>query len=432
MDYATNTAIKETGHSQLRLFDLCIFICITIIFIIIELSPTAFASSDEVLDNITRAISSGDLKRQLALILLFLIGFSLMISSGYKTDISISSMFLITLYLVYCFSSMIWAENMELTAKRCITLLFVCIAGLGFSRRYSLKQFSTFVVITTALCIFSAVVFELSPWSLNYEEDEYRMGGLFHPNTLGVYCALCIIALYSMRHWFKSSLLRLLIPALLMLLILILTKSRTSFLVMGMVLAIPMLFRLSLKNGIILFSICGWLLCLSYLIFSDTFSQFLLNTAHLGRPATDIATLTGRTELWTELLQNYFSFKPMLGYGLGGFWGTERVFEVSASQGWTVTHAHSMYLDQLLDLGIIGLFFVLFLLIKNYFHLLKLYLGKEGNSVELLLLLFSFFLIHGIFEAKFPLPSYVSFLAWCILGYLSFGSRQKNNEFTKA
>lgn len=61
-------------------------------------------------------------------------------------------------------------------------------------------------------------------------------------------------------------------------------------------------------------------------------------------------TLTGRSEIWAILVP--FAMKrPVLGYGVGGFWTT-------AMRNLTSSHAHNGYLDVLLSLGFLGLLLV--------------------------------------------------------------------------
>ena len=68
-------------------------------------------------------------------------------------------------------------------------------------------------------------------------------------------------------------------------------------------------------------------------------------------------TFTGRTELWTVLLEKA-RVHPWLGYGYGAFWrgATGMSGEVQqALQGWYPIHAHNGFLDLVLELGIVGL-----------------------------------------------------------------------------
>jgi O-antigen ligase len=67
-------------------------------------------------------------------------------------------------------------------------------------------------------------------------------------------------------------------------------------------------------------------------------------TGSLGRDST----LTGRTEVWAEVLPAWEQ-QPLLGYGLGSFWTDAR------RQLYGIPTAHNGYLDILLELGEVGL-----------------------------------------------------------------------------
>jgi len=75
-------------------------------------------------------------------------------------------------------------------------------------------------------------------------------------------------------------------------------------------------------------------------------------TSILGRDAT----LTGRTDVWADLVSVAMQ-QPIVGHGFGGFW-TPRSREV-----YKISGAHNGYLEVLIELGFVGLlFFSMFLL----------------------------------------------------------------------
>ncbi|WP_300380944.1 O-antigen ligase [Henriciella sp.] len=82
----------------------------------------------------------------------------------------------------------------------------------------------------------------------------------------------------------------------------------------------------------------------------------------LGRDAT----LTGRTDIWTALL-DAIAARPWLGYGYGAFWGlhSEPAYMVRLATEWLVPTAHNGWLETALSIGLIGLggFMLSFLLL---------------------------------------------------------------------
>jgi O-antigen ligase len=75
-------------------------------------------------------------------------------------------------------------------------------------------------------------------------------------------------------------------------------------------------------------------------------------------------TLAGRGELWGELLA--FHTNPIFGVGFESFWLGERLKTISEAHWWHPTEAHNGYLETYLNLGLIGLFLLLGVIIATY------------------------------------------------------------------
>jgi len=69
------------------------------------------------------------------------------------------------------------------------------------------------------------------------------------------------------------------------------------------------------------------------------------------------STLTGRSNVWADLIP-YAMQKPILGHGWGGFWTNDM-------RATLYFPAHNGYLETILDIGFIGLFFLSIFLISN-------------------------------------------------------------------
>jgi O-antigen ligase len=80
----------------------------------------------------------------------------------------------------------------------------------------------------------------------------------------------------------------------------------------------------------------------------------------LGRDAT----LTERTFLWEDLLKA--DIDPLLGAGFESFWLGERMAELWIKHPFRPNQAHNGYLETYLNLGLIGLFMLLGLIIATY------------------------------------------------------------------
>jgi exopolysaccharide production protein ExoQ len=75
-------------------------------------------------------------------------------------------------------------------------------------------------------------------------------------------------------------------------------------------------------------------------------------------------TLTDRTLLWHDLLQ--VEINPIFGAGFESFWLGERFQSFARSRWWAPNQAHNGYLETYLNLGLIGLFLTIMLLVATF------------------------------------------------------------------
>jgi len=125
----------------------------------------------------------------------------------------------------------------------------------------------------------------------------------------------------------------------------------------------------------------------------------------LGRDAT----LTGRTELWHELLQ--MRINPWIGTGFESFWLGDRAQYFWDKYWFHPNEAHNGYLEMYLDLGWIGVSMMFMLIATGYRNVVASYRQEPGlGRFRLALLLVS--PIYSITEAAFKLvnPVWVAFL----------------------
>ena len=60
---------------------------------------------------------------------------------------------------------------------------------------------------------------------------------------------------------------------------------------------------------------------------------------------------------------DYAAEKPALGYGFDSFWTADHIAEISLRRGWVIIQAHSGYIQELLDTGVLGLSILVLILI---------------------------------------------------------------------
>lgn len=136
----------------------------------------------------------------------------------------------------------------------------------------------------------------------------------------------------------------------------------------------------------------------------------------LGRDVT----ISGRTELWTHLLE--MDYNPLIGTGYRSFWSGDRLSALWVDYWWHPKQAHSGYLETYLNLGIIGLFSLLALLFSTYIKSKqKLMTNFEIGKLQMAILFM--LLIYNYTEASFIIstPLWFFFLLSTINAHQSRG-----------
>lgn len=107
--------------------------------------------------------------------------------------------------------------------------------------------------------------------------------------------------------------------------------------------------------GVIFFAVA-----VGYFFLEYTFgiTQALLEV--MGRNAT----LTGRTEIWKIVIPMVTN--PIIGFGYDSFWMGDRLSKLWAIYWWHPIQAHNGYIEIYLDLGLMGLFLLLTVIVASY------------------------------------------------------------------
>jgi exopolysaccharide production protein ExoQ len=141
--------------------------------------------------------------------------------------------------------------------------------------------------------------------------------------------------------------------------------------------------------------------------------------ALLGIMGKDI-TLTGRTDLWADLLR--VSINPIIGTGYESFWLGQRAEDIWRIYTWHPLQAHNGYLETYLNVGLIGVCLLIAVLLSAGRNLKKEML--KGNSFGFFG--FSFLVValyYNITEAKLGGSNPIWFIL--LLSAMSYTRRAK-------
>jgi O-antigen ligase len=159
-------------------------------------------------------------------------------------------------------------------------------------------------------------------------------------------------------------------------------------------------------GGLILVGLAAQMICL--MVFGESAAALILELQ--GKSLT----LTDRTNFWPILFD--FGMKhPYLGAGYGGFWTPEMLnhfLEISI-YGF-VPEAHNGYLEVFLNLGLVGLVFLLIIIIKACANAWRA-IPFDFDYARMRLILIIMILFHNIAEASFQRDNNVVWLVFLML-----------------
>lgn len=403
-------------------------ICAAVFFVLAYSSATTWGEVQEglqggfagQLDSMEQGNESGNRNRQAAGIALGLLGTSALVSKRGAARLRPMGAlgWLLTAYIALYFLSIGWADEPQLTMRRVAAFGMMALAVGGLVRLLPAEDMVSFALFAATVYLLIALAAECFTGSLHPFAPDYRFSGVFHPNTVGSLCAILLSAAAS-TDWQRPRRWRIGAAASMGVVVLLLTRSRASLLGLLAALAVRWMVAARRSRKCIALAVGAWILCAACVAAGDAIGPAIETAVSMARADSDVGTLGGRTDLWEELLR-YIGQRPVLGYGLGGFWGARHVREIYLSQRWPVAEAHSTYVEQLLDVGAIGLgLYVAVMAGALWRAALRLKASHDGVHGFMLCVLV-YFLVAGFFETMQPNPSLPTFLLFWTLGHLAF------------
>lgn len=372
------------------------------------------------LDEVVQGNAAGNRYRQLAAIALGLLGAWGMASRRRAAALGPVGALggLLAAYVALSFLSIAWADEPGLAVRRGLAFGLFLIAVLGLARALPREAIVSFALFGSAAYVLVALAVEGGSGAFDPLGAGYRLSGVFHPNTTGAFAAVLVMAAACteprrVRPWLLAAAIAL------GAVVVLLTRSRSALLGLGIALSIRWLAAARPSRGVFALVVGAWLACAGALVFGQAGVDAARDALLSSREDSELETLSGRTALWDALL-GYAAQRPVLGYGFGSFWDTERIQELFATQRWPVTEAHSTYLQQLLDLGVIGLTLYLLLIVAASWRAVRRLRATGDRAYAFMLCVLAYFLVVGALETMHPNPGFLSFLFLWTLASLGF------------
>ena len=260
---------------------------------------------------------------------------------------------LLILMMIWMWLSSAWSLDPEVSFRRSLLhssfLLMACFAAY----RYDFRQIVALLFLLTIVVVACSFYFIILDPFLGFNPDGRGARGAFlHKNTLGGFMIVGVAAAASaLRLRIVSRLVGYVVLAAAITL-LIMANSTTSMLVaalmLGAFIMLSLKERLSFRLFAALVALSTSMLIFGIMLLIANIDEFFLL---VGRDAT----LTGRDVIWSYTL-SMIQERPFVGYGYAAFWENEPILHyVAETLQWSITHAHSGYLEMWLELGIVGL-----------------------------------------------------------------------------
>lgn len=311
-------------------------------------------------------------------------------------------------YLAWCAASCTWAADPALSLRRFVAFSCEVIAGFAVARRASPRQFVWIVFACTLSWLALGLLAELSLGTLRPLTVGYRFAGIFHPNSMGVICALLIMsATYLARGVPRGQRLLWLVAAV-SLAFLVLTGSRTALFSMMVAFMVMWLIMAPARSVLVGMLAVVWVASIIWLLLGSRLDDLVADAATMGRVDHDMSSLTGRVPLWNELLP-YVAERPLAGYGYNSFWTGDHIRSLSDSQSWSLTSGHSSYIDALLSVGVIGAALCVSTMLLALVRSARLERSLPKAGYGFLAMLLAYALITGVVESIFGMAGLMSF-----------------------
>jgi exopolysaccharide production protein ExoQ len=304
--------------------------------------------------------------------------------------------------LAFAGASTLWAFSPERSFVRYLQQVMIVTSivppALLAARRVDMIR-ALFLCFAAALILNLFFVLQGSVAIASYGSKLVNIGyqGYFEgKNYLGECAAVALLLSFHeilQRGWRRA--LGAIVAAIAILLV-FMSDSKTAF---GLALICPLLAGLTLlvkkitriSPAIILLSIPFCYILLSSVSHSSIFSRISYILYH-------DSTLTGRTIIW-DFAESEIRSRPLLGWGYQSFWLVPDSPSIEAP-GWVkmMPNAHNGYYDTMLEMGYVGLAFLLVFVIGTL-HGVGRVADRDPRRAQLLLSLALFIILYNFFES---------------------------------
>jgi exopolysaccharide production protein ExoQ len=323
---------------------------------------------------------------------------------GYRQTLGAWQDLLLPFFIaLWCLASVIWSDAPSITLRGGFQFASHILCAVIAARVASFRSLALGAVVG---CFFVVLYsFSVGEYAVDTLDGSFTFVGAFgSKNQLGFFSSLCIyfaiVALFSMRIPIPT---RIFCVAALVAagVALAWCRSATSIasLVAGVAtclgLMLCMRFSPMVRAGVLAVA------ALACVLFVAVEGGFDLVLGLMGRDAT----LTGRTYLWAEGLNEIFD-KPFLGYGYRAWWIEGRskaeelweLFYITSKSGF---HFHNLYLEATVEVGVVGLVLLVIMIVLIASRYTRSVLTSQHRDAPALMGLLVMMLVRSFVEVDF-------------------------------
>ena len=281
----------------------------------------------------------------------------------------------IFIFFAWASASLVWSDDFALALRRVTSFAILWFAAYAVASHYKQREVVFFLFLGGVAFISLGVVAELTLGTFDPTNPAYRFCGTIHPNHQGWNCATLALSGIAMGSADRRRRLLYLGGAMMGIVALALTKSRTSVAAFAIAIVVyGILVSTRRRKG-------SWVPTALLICTFISLALAALNEAGIAKSAVLLGrvqesdTLSGRIPLWESGVA-YIYARPVLGYGFNAFETPEHITELRRALGWPAETFHSEYFDLLLGVGCIGAFIYVFIILsglKRTFVLFKTY-----------------------------------------------------------
>ena len=373
------------------------WLAIATIFLLAFGLPTAWFQADNT------AISQGDTSVIVVFAALFGIALTRLVGQwGHVLRAMRREPYLVA-FAMFLVASTVWSTDPGLTFRRSIALLLTTFFGYYLVVRFTLRDIIRFsaIALMAGTAINLVWVVALRKYGVTNVTTEISTSGDWsgvfpQKNELGTTAVFTLMTLLFAARTFPRYRVTYYVFAALNVVLVIGAHSKTSLVSMALLIVLMALFTGLRGHRTLYGGVAVGLVGTS--LFAAAFVTTNLGpiTKSLGRDAT----LTGRTQLWTDVLHE-IARKPVLGFGWSGFWtggSTGPASYVLQRNLWHPPDAHNALLELLVNVGLIGAGLYLFAFLRGLFRSISFVHRTPGVLGLWPLVFFSYVLLRSVTE----------------------------------